>query len=162
MIVQPELRYRKPNRLRNFDYSRAGFYFITIGSSKYECTFGRVENAISYPSKLGLIIHECWREIPQHFSTVHTDFFVLMPNHLHCIVEITQSGKTTLPTIVNSFKSAVTRIARVKGIQDNRDVWHRSFQDKVIRDETALNAYRQYIADNPIQWQVDELNPSRF
>ena len=156
----PSSMQRKSPRLKGYDYGEAGYYFVTICSYERRCIFGKVEDTAFIPSQVGQIASECWRLIPQYFPLIRLDQFVLMPNHLHGIIQITDSKAYTLSTIIGVYKAAVTR--SVKQGACSLPVWQRSFYDRIIRSERALLALRQYIEDNPTQWHVEEHNPSRF
>jgi REP element-mobilizing transposase RayT len=124
------------------------------------------------------ISDECWQEIPEHFEHACLDAFVVMSNHIHGIVIIDlpntvgarhavplrmeQFGKPVsgaISTIIRSFKSAVTkRINEMHGTP-RVTVWQRNYYEHVIRNEEELNRIRQYIIDNPKQWELDRENP---
>jgi putative transposase len=145
---------RKSPRLREYDYSTGGAYFVTVCARDRACLFGAVSRDRMHPNRLGRIVDECWTEIPKHFPAVSLDAFVLMPNHIHGIVWLPRAGHAPpLPAAIGSFKSAASRAA-------GRPLWQRSFHDRVIRDESELQALRQYVADNPVRWAVDRENPS--
>lgn len=125
----------------------------------------------------GLAVENEWVKTSQVRTMVETDAFVVMPNHLHAVLFIKEApgtarrapteereafGKPTcgsLPTIVRSFKAAVTR--RVNDFRGTAGmpVWQRNYYEHVIRGETDLEAVRMYIADNPEKWDLDEENP---
>jgi len=160
---------RRSIRLQDYDYSQEGTYFVTI------CTYNKVflfEN-----DKIRNIAQQCWLEIPEHFPNVKVDAFVIMPNHIHGIVSIVDNCRGTacraptekfgrptprsLPTIIRSFKSAVTkRVNALRGTPGAR-LWQHNYYEHVIRNEHDLNDTRQYILDNPVKWDMDENNPDR-
>ena len=110
-----------------------------------------------------------------HFPTVGVDAFVVMPNHVHGILVIGEAAgpavvplhatalrdRPSLGVIIRSFKAAVTRELRIRGLHGQRAVWQSNFYDRVVRDEAELNRIREYIAQNPIAWQHDRENPER-
>ncbi len=81
-------RNRKPNRLQNYDYSRAGYYLVTICTQDRVNSLGEIEKARMKLSDIGQIVADCWRAIPEHFHNTALDEFVVMPNHIHGIVII--------------------------------------------------------------------------
>ncbi len=83
-------RNRKPNRLKGYDYSRGGAYFITICVCNRECLLGQIINGKMILSDIGQIANECWVQIPYHFSGVELGEYVIMPNHIHGIIIINQ------------------------------------------------------------------------
>jgi REP element-mobilizing transposase RayT len=167
-------RYRvKSARLSEYDYSQPGAYFVTICTEDHRPWFGDIVEGRMALSEIGKIVRECWESIPEHFSNIRPDEFVVMPNHLHGIVEIlpcrdgactvsTESEDAkkppTLSTIVGSFKSACAR--RIHGAYpDSGFAWQPRFYDHVIRNEESLRSIREYVRKNPTQWQFDEENP---
>src|SRR3990172_4734453 len=122
-----QLPQRRTVRLRGYDYSRAGAYFITICSYNRGCLFGTIREGQPVLSKIGLAVEDEWVKASQMRATVETDAFVVMPNHFHAVLFIKEAtgtarraptdereafGKPTpgsLPTIVRSFKAAVAR-----------------------------------------------------
>jgi putative transposase len=82
-------KYRvKSTRLKNFDYSQNGYYFITICTKNHEYFFGEVKNDKMVLNKIGKIAEKFWLEAPNHFSNAKLDEFIIMPNHIHSIVII--------------------------------------------------------------------------
>jgi REP element-mobilizing transposase RayT len=83
--------HRKPNRLKNFDYSSSGYYFVTICIKGRQEYFGNIiENKMDL-NKFGEIVNKCWFDIPNHFNNVESDEFIIMPNHIHGIIVIKQN-----------------------------------------------------------------------
>ncbi len=155
-----KLPNRRSVRLTGHDYGQAGFYFVTICAADKRCIFGRVERDRVQLSAIGEIIDRCLTNIPMHMPGVNIDTYVIMPNHIHAIIQIVEpNAPTSLSSIIGSFKSAST-----KAVHRNLDapalmVWQRGFFEHIIRTEKALFQIRQYIVDNPIQWHVHRLNP---
>ncbi|MGH7612580.1 MAG: transposase [Gemmatimonadales bacterium] len=83
---------RQSIRLRNYDYTRPGFYFVTLCSHERAPLFGQVERGVVHLSEMGRVVGDCWREIPSHFPNVDLDAFVIMPDHVHGIVVIRDGG----------------------------------------------------------------------
>jgi putative transposase len=129
-------------------------------------------------NKFGSIVNDCWNDIPNHFTNVEIDAFVVMPNHIHGIVSIvdTRRGEVTSPApkgaetaplrkhtlgqVIAYFKYQTTKsINQIHKTPGNR-VWQRNYYEHVTRNEVDLNDVRQYIINNPIQWDMDEENPS--
>jgi putative transposase len=79
-------------RLQGYDYSAAGFYFVTICTYEKKCILGAFHEGHLELAALGKAARECWLAIPQHFARVHLNDFVIMPNHLHGIIEIAPVG----------------------------------------------------------------------
>jgi REP element-mobilizing transposase RayT len=144
-------------RLKEFDYASPGAYFVTVCSLGRACLFGRTDGDSTSLSEIGQIVCDCWLEIPFHYPKTLLDTFVVMPNHLHAIIHLTAVGADhgrPLPRVIASFKAAATSRAGER-------LWQRSFHERVIRDEAELQALRQYIEDNPLNWSLDRENPRR-
>lgn len=88
MIYEPLKHSRKSIRLKEYDYSQTGVYFITICTYKKKCLFGDIKDGEMQLNKYGQISIECWKEIPVYFSNTMLDNFVIMPNHIHGIIVI--------------------------------------------------------------------------
>jgi putative transposase len=117
------------------DYARTGAYFVTICARDRECILGQVTEEHMQSSTVGVTVEICWRELPNHFGNVELDAFVIMPNHIHGILLLTDvmaGHARPLPTIIGSFKAAVSRRAGFA-------VWQRSYWDRIIRNEQELN-----------------------
>ncbi len=179
MTVDANISRRKSIRLKEFDYSSAGAYFVTICTHDKVSVFGEVTDGRMNLSTIGKIAESCWKEIPEHFEHVDLDYYIVMPNHQHGILFFTDHGnrrgvqlnaptranffsqispkKHTLSVIIRTYKGAVTRLCRLNGHADFK--WQRSFFDRIIRNEDELNRIREYIVYNPLKWQLDKENP---
>ena len=158
-----------------YDYSSPGLYFITICVKDRKCCLGRVKNGIMGLNKLGCICYKYWQELPKHYSDCVLDEFIVMPNHIHFIIEInnnsdnagrdgacpvsTEQGKTSsLSNIIGSFKSACTREIHLAGHKNFS--WQSRFYDHIIRTNAeSLDKIRYYIKYNPRMWDKDKNNP---
>ena len=151
---------RRPTRLRGYDYAQPGAYFVTICVAHRKCILGEVTEAAVLLTDLGETVRAVWQALPRRFSDLVLDEFIVMPNHIHAIIELCE-GSAALPEIIGTFKSlstkAVNRLTRSAG----RPLWQRSYHDHVIRDDAGLSRLREYIAHNPVKWHLDEENPNR-
>lgn len=161
-------------RLRGWDYSNAGYYFVTICTRNREHHFGQIRDGEMHLSAVGEIVACYWREIPKHHANVELDEFMIMPNHVHGIVVICEkkvdtlrathlpgmseiSPKTgSLSVVIRSYKSAVSRWAGLNGYPDF--AWQERFYDHVVRNKESLNRIRHYILGNPAKWMADKEN----
>ncbi|MDT8423033.1 MAG: transposase, partial [Desulfuromonadales bacterium] len=91
MTFKPEIHQRRSIRLRDYDYSRAGAYFVTLCTFQRACLFGEVVDGEMRLNEAGRTVQKCWDDIPDHFPHVELDAFVVMPNHVHGIVVITDT-----------------------------------------------------------------------
>jgi len=163
-------------RLKGHDYARGGFYFVTICAHEKKCVFGRILALEMKLSPLGQIARECWMGIPEHFPRVRLHGFVLMPNHLHGILEIgCQMGRSsaaplrgTQPrvvagsrgAVVRSFKAAVAKRAN-RELRWDGEVWQRNYFERALRDGKEHADARRYIQENTLKWESDLENPER-
>jgi len=159
---------RRSIRLKGFDYSSAGFYFVTIGTKRGEGLFGEIcfSSGVVGLSSLGRIVQENWEEISSRYSNVFTDEFVVMPDHVHGIIVISYDDvpignragarpalTITLNQVVGAFKSKCV-VDWLKFLRDNDldevgKFWHRNYFEHIIRTDDALVRIRRYILDNP-------------
>lgn len=154
-------------RLRNWDYSSPGGYFITICTHRRSPFFGTIENCEVYLSPMGEIVKEEWEKTASLRAAVDIDEYVIMPNHIHDIIVLksvvgtprcgVHNAKGTksdsLGTIIGQFKSACTR--RIRVVCDQQFAWQSRFYGHIIRDDTDLHRIRNYIRENPIKWELD-------
>jgi len=170
---------RRSIRLQNYDYSQPGAYFVTICAHERADLFGEIAHGEMQLNALGRVAAECWDAIPAHFPDVELDAYCMMPNHFHGIVVITDPVGAThasplpndrsagpprrsLGAIVGSFKSVATKRIRELQHAPALVVWQRNYYEHVIRSDSELNKFRNYIADNPLRWGDDENNPARL
>jgi REP element-mobilizing transposase RayT len=167
-----ERRSRKANRLKGFNYSQAGKYFVTICVKDRESCFGQIQNGVMSLNNLGKIVKQVWVNLPRHYPYIVLDEYVVMPNHFHGIVIIQYPDhvgagfkpaptllikKYSLSEIIRGFKTFSSRQIN-QSINDSIFRWQRSFYDRVIRNERELNRIRDYIKNNPLNWQNDRNN----
>ncbi len=160
MKYNPDKHHRRSIRLKGYDYSQPGFYFITICTWQRECLFGEIKNAQMHLNRLGEVIQYNWHLLAQKFSNIRLDTFIIMPNHIHGILHISQQLKIDLPEIIRSFKTtSARRINQLRATQ-GIPVWQRNYYEHIIRNHETLTKIRQYITDNPQSWERDQLHPS--
>jgi REP element-mobilizing transposase RayT len=178
----PEKHRRRSIRLREYDYTQARAYFVTVCSHKQRCIFGRVVDGEMLWTELGRVIAACWNEIPHHFLNARLDASVLMPNHVHAIIVIAREAvrardnvgathasplrprgpkRQSVAAIAGSFKSASTkRINQMRGTP-GLPLWQRNYHEHVVRNEHGMKRIREYILTNPVGWTLDPENPDR-
>jgi putative transposase len=173
------IRERKNIRLKGYDYSQPGEYFVSICARGREHMLGEIADGNMIMNAMGKTAKDCWNELPLHFPNIEIDEFVVMPNHVHGIIRILENprrdvrlniptetyhsrispGAGSLAVIVRTYKAAVTTICRKHGIDGFR--WQSGFYEHIIRDDRSLSKIREYIANNPQQWILDVENPKR-
>ena len=171
---------RQSLRLPGFDYSRPGFYFITICTRNRGHLFGSISNGAMELNAFGKIAEGIWAEIDQHYPQAKTDAFVVMPNHIHGIVEIIKSPvdaihelhlrdeqsvrnpkrrrKMVLPLVVGRYKMRVSKETNLLRNTPGHSVWQRNYYEHIIRNEESLHRIREYIALNPSLWNKERFN----
>ena len=164
MRYDPDKKHRQSIRLRDYDYSQEGAYFVTICVQDRQPLFGSVVDGEMCLDANGLLARSTWTGLTTRFPSVALDEFVLMPNHLHGIVLLTSrqapSDKVLdLGEVIRAFKAVTTRGVRQSGRPDF--AWQRNYYEHVVRDEHDLLRIQQYIGNNPAAWADDEENPDR-
>ncbi len=172
------IHHRKSIRLKGYDYSQPGFYFITIVTKYREYLFGEIKNGEMILNDAGKIAKKYWLEIPVHFPNTRLHSFIVMPNHIHGIIEITVGAKNVSPQRDSSpqpFRSPSKTIGSiVRGVKIGitkwfhqqfsdkfpigQSVWQRNYWEHIILNEDEYNRISQYITNNPAQWKIDKLN----
>jgi len=168
-------------RLRGYDYSRAGVYFVTICTYQRECLLGEVVDGRVRLNACGQLVAEAWSWLSQRYRYVELDAWVVMPNHLHGILVITDVDapnrrgdsriaptpnapprRKTLGRLIGAFKTVSAK--HINALRDTcgAHVWQRGYYDRVVRNKPELRAIRQYIRQNPGHWPDDPENPSQL
>jgi putative transposase len=167
----------KSLRMPYRDYAEHGIYFVTICTNERRLTLARIEEGKVYLSSIGKIAEERWIQIPTHHPQATVHAFVVMPNHVHGLLELTPTrrvasksdttrrrfGPNSVPSaslsaIVRSFKSGVTKRSR-EGLGTTVDIWERNYFERVIRSGKEFDDVTQYIIENPLKWEMDKENP---
>lgn len=182
----PQRHRRRSIRLPGYDYTQSGAYFVTVVTYQRDCVLGDILEGEIRLSSAGEIVRREWERLAQRFPHVVLDSYVIMPNHFHGIIIITDdrrgtpdSGKTlspsssrraptgenfgkpvpgSIPTIIRSYKSATTLRINYLRHTPGTPVWQRNYYERIIRDEREMDTLRQYILNNPQQWELDEEN----
>ena len=164
MVTARPQRQRRSIRLPSYDYGHPGSYFITVCTNQRRCLFGEVVGGEVNLSPYGGIVMNCWHDLVNHYARVELDAFVVMPNHVHGIIVLTDVDRRTahsrsygLPEIVRAFKTFSSRPINEARATSGGSVWQRNYYERVIRDEAELD--RQYIVGNPANWSRDAENP---
>ena len=170
----PDKHHRRSIRLGGYDYAQPGAYFVTVCTHDHACLFGHVVNSEMHLNEAGEIAQRCWEDIPRHFPFAELDAFVTMPNHIHGIIVVPGRGTAcraptieqfakpsvgSIPTIVRSYKSSVTRYVNLARRAPGVPGWQRNYYEHVVRNEAELMTNREYIMANPLRWDDDDNNP---
>lgn len=184
MTYNPEIHHRRSIRLKGYDYSQPGAYFITLVSYRRDEIFGEVVNTEMKLSALGQIAWDEWMKTAKlrPYVQLFDDEFVVMPNHVHGIIWLAGDAASvgarrrraptdavekfgrpipgSIPTIVRAYKSAVTyAINRAQNIHGT-PVWQRNYYEHIARNEAEIRGFWNYIDNNPRKWEEDKLHPS--
>ena len=184
MKYNPDKHHRKSIRLKNYDYSKNGYYFITICSKNRECLFGEIRRGTIFCAlnQGGRIVDQCWKEIVIHYENVIIDEFIIMPNHINGIIIINNDRfqdilgvqnieplrrnqfqhiiPGSIGSIIRGFKIGVTKWFRNN--TDIHQIWQKGFYEHIIRNDDELNNIRKYIQDNPHKWEEEKNNPENI
>lgn len=178
-------KYRvETTRLRNWDYTSDGRYYITICTKKREQFLGKIEEGVMILNECGRIVEQCWFDLENHYHNLRLDAFVIMPNHIHGIMIIDNSiivetglkpvspitkpvsqSETGLKPVsthgifefVRAFKTFSSRRMNELDNTPGKTRWQFRFHDHIIRDEFDYVRIKQYIQDNPLSWENDSL-----
>lgn len=173
MDIGKELHSRKDIRLKTYDYSSPGAYFVTICTENKTNYFwnGRIDpqklewssvgancvRPLNLPlSDIGKLVLEELENWNKIYDSVSIGSYIIMPNHLHIIVLINadESGRPqvapTLGRMLKRFKGIITK-------KVGFPIWQKSFMEHIIRDKNDFVAHMNYIYENPIRWDCDEL-----
>jgi putative transposase len=170
-------RHRKTIRLKDYDYSQAGGYFLTICTYSRKDLFGEISNQKIVLNDVGEVVEQWWLKLENKFTNVQLDYHVIMPNHICGIIMISegkndvgaihelplQRGKVErrrmlIPKIIGYFKmnsaKCINRLHDSKG----DPLWQRNYYEHIIRNENELYRIREYIWSNPSKWDLDREN----
>lgn len=177
---------KKPNRrsirLKDYDYSKAGLYFITICTQDKKHLFGKIYNKKMFLNDAGKMIKNVYDDIPHFYKNFRNDKICIMPNHIHFIIEILKNhnpscnltlieservqgpAPTLLSEIIANFKSITTQkyISGIKNnswINFNKRLWQRNYWEHIIRNSEDLNEIKKYIRENPKNWHSNDFFP---
>jgi len=171
---------RNPNvRLKGYDYSQPNYYYITICTQNHIELFGKIINNEMVLNNAGIMTQQTLLQISDFYPAFSLDTYTVMPNHIHAIIVIqnnkslingqtqgsgpTYSYDISLSDIIKRIKTLTTK-KYIDGIKNNgwpsfnKKIWQRSFHDHIIRNERSLTEIREYIVNNPTNWENDKEN----
>jgi len=172
------LHHRRSIRFPEYDYASEGGYFITIVTHERANLFGEIIHGEMKLNAFGKIVTDEWFHTTQLRPNIELfeDEFVVMPNHVHGIVWITdpvhgnapvgtyrdtpllRSPSNTVGAIVRGFKGSVTTRINIQRHAQGVPVWQRNYYERIIRDEQDYEAIANYIYNNPLSWETDDEN----
>lgn len=184
----PKKHHRRSIRLKHYDYSWTGAYYVTIVTWHRDILFGKIVNGEMILNKAGKTVLAELLELPKRLRYVELGAYIIMPNHVHVIIFIKGEAPLALPNqfirnallhndtaessspprgpkpaslgaIIGQFKSRATiRLWKIPNLQ-NTLIWQRNYYEHIIRDEVDLKNKTDYIEANPSLWDDDEENP---
>ena len=179
-------RNRRSIRLRGHDYSLAGHYYVTVCVKNRQSILGDVCHDKMILNATGEKVQFTWLDLPRHNKNIELDEFIVMPNHLHGIIIIVGAGSKPaqkhghisignhvgaglepaptdhgLSEIVRQFKTFSTKRINQINNTSGTPIWQRNYYDRIIRNDASLRGVRQYIQDNPVNWEDDVENMNR-
>lgn len=178
----PAIHHRRSIRLKGYDYSQEGLYFVTICTQNRKHLFGEIKNIppvnpvgagstcpeseSNIPQMIlnphGKIIQQCYWDLERKYPNIECGEYVIMPNHFHAIIKINRDALgeggplpyvVTLGHVVGYFKYQSTKMINLHG----QKLWQRNYYEHIIRDEKAYHNISNYILNNPMQWAHDRL-----
>lgn len=178
MKYNPQIHHRHSIRLKGYDYSQEGLYFITLCLQNREDLFGEIKDGKMKLNQFGKIIEKEWLKTEEIRKNITLEDFIIMPNHFHAIIRInysikdknTKSGKFQSPSnnigaIIRGFKGATTKKINILRISTGvlqyaptKSIWQRNYWEHIIRDQKAFDNISRYIKNNPKNWKTDKLN----
>ena len=167
-----KLPCRKSIRLKNYDYSDNGYYFVTICTQNREKLFGEIVGATlsGRPNNPDKIVTKWLLKLANKFNDIKIDKYIVMPNHVHFIIKRTgehtgSSGDhrgSPLRDIIGWFKTMTTN-EYISGVKDGRfmpfkgHLWQRNYYEHIIRNYDDYLNIAEYIQNNPLKWEKDKL-----
>jgi putative transposase len=185
MRYNPDIHHRCSIRLKWYDYSSNGIYFVTICTQNRENLFGEILNTRMILNKAGKMIESIYLKIPMNFENIILREYIIMPNHFHGIIEICNThmvgadsisalntvniradmesaptNTTKLSQVIQTFKRHST-IEYIKMVKQNvlpcfhKRIWQRNYHEHIVRNEFDYYKIAEYIKNNPVLWEKD-------
>ena len=146
-----------------YDYAQDNLYFVTICVKDMVCSFWDIENQKMILNSFGEIVKKQWFWLAEQYAYIELHAFVVMPNHIHGIIEIKRKNATSqnqkiksLSQLMGAFKTTSSKQIHLLG--NLNFAWHRSFHDHIIRNDEAYEKISNYIDNNPMKWREDKFS----
>ena len=171
MRFDPQKHHRRSIRLKDYDYSKAGAYFVTMVVWRREMLFGGIVNEKMVLNGPGKIVSEKWKWLETQYEYVELGEWVVMPNHFHGILMIhgdRRGGLRSAPTpmkykplggLIGAFKTVSTKHINLLRDTKGMVVWQRNYYEHIIRSEPEMDRITRYIESNPAMWSDDDEKP---
>lgn len=140
---------RKNPRLKDYDYTLGGYYFITICTADKKHYFGKIVEDKIQLSEIGKLAYNNIENLEKIYNVIKIDKFVVMPNHIHMILIIDKETDLTLSRIIKQYKEWITKTIM-------KPIWQKSYYDHIIRNEKDYYRIWKYIDENELKWSLDK------
>ena len=162
-----DLPERKRNRLKGYNYSQNGLYFLTVCTKDKECILGRIvgDGDLDVPqmilSDYGKIVEKYIQSIERAYSDITLMNYVIMPNHIHMIAMLYSDSNiyqksTTKSSVNDDIPVMISALKKLVNKEIGYNIWQRSYHDHIIRNDDDLEKYIEYIIRNPLEWECDD------
>ena len=159
------LPIRKPTRLKKFDYSTNGAYFITICTQNRKNILSTIvgeRSPLPKLSRYGEIVDAWIQKMPNKYPEISIDCYVIMPNHIHLLLFVFKDGgrgdpSPTVDAVMGWLKYNATKEINIMRQTEGEKIFQRSFYDHIIRNDNDYCEIHNYIYENPARWQYDKL-----
>ena len=175
----PAIHHRRSIRLKGYDYSQQGLYFVTLCVKNRHCLFGEIVDQQMILNDAGIMVNKWYHELENKFQDIKCLEHIVMPNHFHCIIENTgnagppqpdapilgEHAGSPLGALIQWFKTMSTN-EYIRNVKTNNwprfdgKLWQRNYWEHIIRDEKSYNRIAEYIINNPKKWGNDSINPT--
>jgi len=147
--MEHKLPQRKNIRLKDYDYSSNGLYFITMCTKNRIQILGTIIDDNIALTKTGNIVKKYTNIIESKFDNIIIDEYIIMPNHIHIIIEIKETRNITITRIIKQYKGCITK-------ELGYSIWQKSYYEHIIRNEKEYYKIKEYIRNNIINWNKDK------
>jgi len=171
MKFDPQKHHRRSIRLKGYDYSQAGAYFVTIVAWQREVLFGEIMDGVMVLNDFGKIVAKKWEWLETQYEYVELGTWIVMPNHFHAILIIhSRGGSRPAPTtpikplggLIGAFKTVSSKHINLLRRTDGIPVWQRNYYEHIIRNEREMDNIAKYIETNPLRWDEDDENSNNI
>ena len=146
-------RGRRSIRLPGYDYSSQGYYFVTICVQGRRPLLGEVVDGVMRLNAYGRIVDAAWRLVGENYDHVELDEFVIIPDHMHAIMQLNQHGGKPVGRLIGAFKTTSTKKINLLRRSPGLRFWQRNYYERVVRDMASLNEIREYMENNPRKYR---------
>ena len=140
---------RKNIRLKYYDYTTEGMYFITICIKDRKNILGNIKDEKIKLTETGEIVKKYIQTVEKIYKNIKVDEYIVMPNHIHIIIQVFNKNDISISRIVKQYKGYITK-------EIGQSIWQKSFYEHIIRSEEEYYVIKEYVKNNIINWQKDK------